>query len=375
MKIPFVDLNKQYITLKTEVDFAINSVIEKQAFIGGEFNQIFEESFANKNKSKFCIGVGNGTDAIFIALRSLGIGKGDYVITAANSFIASSEAITLAGAQPLFVDCNEHDFLINIDQIENILLNHIDKEKIKAIIPVHLYGQLVDMNKLMTLAKKYSLHVIEDCAQAHFSTDNKKYAGTFGTAGTFSFYPGKNLGAYGDAGAVITDDELLAKRIRMYANHGRIAKYDHEIEGTNSRLDGLQAAVLSVKLKYIDSWNKARYNAAKKYNEYLTGEDNIILPNIPLEGSHVFHLYTIRTKVRTELQKYLANKGISTGVHYPIALPNLKAYQYLNHAPSDFPNASLLQNEILSLPIFPEITEEQLAYVSDSIRDFYRNYQ
>lgn len=366
MRIPFVDLKKQYESIKEEIWEEINNVLDNSAFIKGSFLEYFETCFAKFCEVDNCIGVGNGTDAIFIALKSLGIGQGDEVITAANSFIATSEAISLTGARVVFCDIDENTYNINTNLIENKIT-----ERTKAVVPVHLYGQPADMDKIIDIAKKHNLLVVEDCAQAHGARYKGKRVGTLGHIGCFSFYPGKNLGAYGDGGAIITNNKMLANKIRMYANHGRSEKYDHEFEGINSRLDGIQAAILSVKLKYLEEWNFKRNTNARIYNEKLKDIEYIITPVIPDDWDHVFHLYVIRVENREEVMDYLRNKGISFGIHYPIAIPNLKAYRYLGHKPEDFPISSEYQNKILSLPMYAELNEEQIDYVVNVMRYFY----
>ncbi|MBI3038562.1 DegT/DnrJ/EryC1/StrS family aminotransferase, partial [bacterium] len=264
MPIPFVDLKAQYFSIKEEIDKAISAVLQESAFIGGRYLKSFEQNFAGYLGLKHCIGVGNGTDAISIALRSLGVKKDDEVITVANSFIATSEAISLTGAKVKFVDCDPKTYNIDVDKIESIVTG-----KTKAIVPVHLYGQPANMTAILEIAKKYNLFVVEDAAQAHGAKYNDRKIGTFGDCACFSFFPGKNLGAYGDAGAIVTNNDELAMKARMFANHGRVAKYDHEFEGTNSRLDGLQASVLDVKLRHLDDWTEQRRRIAKKYDEEL----------------------------------------------------------------------------------------------------------
>lgn len=372
MNVPFVDLKAQYLSIKEEIDTAIQSIIDRTAFIGGEEVKRFEQSFAESCDVKYSIGVGNGTDALFLTMKAMGIGQGDEVVTAANSFVATSEAISMTGARPVFVDCDPDTYNIDVKKLEGCLQQkaNIGKQRVKAVIPVHLYGQPADMFPVMETAKKYNLKIIEDCAQAHFAEYKGEKVGGFGDAGCFSFYPCKNLGAYGDAGAVITNDGDLAQKVRMIANHGRMAKYDHEFEGLNSRMDGIQAAILNVKLKYISEWNKKRYKNALLYQKCLSNLNGIKLANIPGEGSHVFHLFVIRVKNRSELQTWLKERGVSTGVHYPIALPNLTAYRYLGYKPEDFPVANTYQNEILSLPMYPELTEEKIEYITDCLKDF-----
>ncbi len=366
MNIPFVDLQNQYQSIKKEIDAVVQDVMAKAAFIGGPHVQSFEEDFAKFCGVKHCIGVGNGTDAIFIALKTLGIGPGDEVITAANSFIATSEAVTLTGARVVFVDIDPKTYNVDTSKIEEKITS-----RTKAIIPVHLYGQPADMDPIIALAKKHSLKIVEDCAQAHGAVYKGRILGSIGDMAAFSFYPGKNLGAYGDAGAIVTNDEALAKRARMFANHGRVDKYDHEMEGVNSRLDGLQAAILGVKLKHIDAWSEARRKNAYLYNEHLKGT-GLILPLEIIDVRAVYHLYVVRTKKesRQKLQDHLNSKGIATGIHYPIALPNLKAYSYLDHKKSDFPEATNASEEILSLPMYPELSESQIQFIAQEVKEF-----
>ncbi len=367
MNIPFVDLKIQYQHLKTEIDSAIFNVIENTAFIKGPNVKEFENLFAEKNKVKNCIGVANGTDAIYIVLKSLGIGIGDEVITTASSWISTSETISLTGARPVFVDIDKDFFTIDPEKIEEKITKNT-----KAIIPVHLYGQPAKMDAIKEICDKYQLYLIEDCAQAHFAEYKNQLVGSFGNAATFSFYPGKNLGAYGDAGAIITNDDELARKMRMFANHGALKKHFHDIEGINSRLDGIQAAVLNVKLKYIDEWNNARYENALLYNKYLEPISYIKVPQIIPEGKHIFHVYVIRVQEREKLIKFLNEKGIETAIHYPAILPMLNAYKYLSHKPEDFPVAYLYQSQILSLPMFPELEESQIKYVAEQIGSFYK---
>ena len=367
MNIPFVDLRAQYQSLKAEIDAAIHSVIEKTAFVGGFHVKEFETAFAQKYGVKHCVSCANGTDAIYITLKALGIGPGDEVITVANSWISTSETISQAGAKPVFVDIDPDYYHINPHKIEDKI-----SPRTKAIIPVHLYGQPASLGEIKAVCENHGLFLIEDCAQSHFAIYNGQKVGTFGIAGTFSFYPGKNLGAYGDAGALITNDDEVAAKARMFANHGSSRKHQHEMEGINSRLDGIQAAILNVKLRYVDEWNLARHENALKYNDWLTGVAQIKTPKIRLNSFHIFHLYVIRTPYRDRLADYLKSKQIDTGIHYPTALPFLAAYKYLGHKPSDFPVAYQYQNEILSLPMFPELNDEQINYVVGSIKQFYK---
>jgi dTDP-4-amino-4,6-dideoxygalactose transaminase len=365
MNIPFVDLGSQYASIKSEIDQVISEVISKSAFIGGSYVNSFESAFAKFCNAGHCIGVGNGTDALFIALRALGIGAGDEVITVANSFIATAEAVTQTGARVVFVDINPKTYNIDTNKIEEKITS-----RTKVIIPVHLYGQPADMDPILALAKKHRLKIVEDAAQAHGAVYKGKTIGSIGDAACFSFYPGKNLGAYGDGGAIVTQDDALAKKARMFANHGRLDKYDHEVEGVNSRLDGLQAAILGVKLRHLDKWSEARRKNAYLYNEHLKGT-GLVTPAEMENVRAVYHLYIVRTKkeLRQKVQDHLKSKGISTGIHYPIALPNLKAYSYLNHHRNDFPEATRASEEVLSLPMYPELQETQIQYIADAIKE------
>ena len=358
MKIPFVDLKAQYKSIQKEIDAAVSAVITETAFVRGKYVSTFEQEYRNAHGVDHCISCANGTDALYIALKALDIGPGDEVITTALSWISTSETISQTGARVVFADIEPDFFTIDPARIEEKISN-----KTKAIIPVHLYGQAADMGRIMAIADQYKLAVIEDCAQAHFAKYDKKNVGTFGIAGTFSFYPGKNLGAYGDAGAIISNDEDFATRARMFANHGSLTKHQHEMEGINSRLDGLQAAVLSVKLRYIHAWNSQRRLVAERYDSGLRGLTNCSAPLVRDSNEHVYHLYVVRTDQRDEMQELLKQNGVATGIHYPSSLPFLKAYEYLGHRPEDFPTAFEYQSTILSLPMFPELTEEMIDYV------------
>src|SRR4030042_3217694 len=285
MNVPFVDLKAQYRSLKAEIDAAIQSVIDRAAFVRGPHVEEFERAFADKYAIKHCTSCANGTDAIYITLKALGIGQGDEVITVANSWISTSETITQAGARPVFVDIDPDYYHIDVSKIEEKI-----SPKTRAVIPVHLFGQPASIEEIKAICEKHSLFLIEDCAQAHFATYNGRKVGTFGIAGTFSFYPGKNLGAYGDGGAIITNDDGLATKAKMFANHGSLRKHQHDMEGINSRLDGIQAAILSVKLKYIDEWNLARNKNALVYNRLLSAIDQIHTPKIRENAFHIFHL-------------------------------------------------------------------------------------
>lgn len=366
VRIPFVDLKTQYASIKADIDRAIASVIEQTAFIGGPFVKEFEETFARHCGVAHCVGVANGTDALFVALRTLGIGPGDEVITQANSFIATSEAIRMAGAQVVFVDIDPRTYNIDVAQIERKIT-----PRTKAIIPVHLYGQPADMDPILAIARTHNLRVIGDAAQAHGALYRGRPIATLADVTCYSFYPGKNLGAYGDAGALVTNNQDWAASARMFANHGRSKKYDHDFEGVNSRLDGIQAAVLNVKLSHIDKWTDGRRLNAKRYKVALAGSQ-LITPTELEDVRAVYHLFVVRVPAgqREALQAFLKEAGIETGVHYPIALPYLNAYRYLGHRDSDFPEALKASREIVSLPMFAELTESQVTYVAEKIAEF-----
>ena len=367
MNVPFVDLKIQYGSIKEEILYALNSVFEDGSFVGGNKIEQFEKEFAALHGVKHCIGVGNGTDAIFIILKTLGIGAGDEVIVPAHNWISVAEMVTLAGAKPVFVDSDSTSFTFDPIQMEAKITS-----RTKAIIPVHLYGQPAYINQIKSIVKKYNLFLIEDCAQAVLAEENGKRVGTFGIASAFSFYPSKNLGAYGDGGAIITNDDDLANKVRAYANHGMLEKNVHIMAGVNSRLDSMQAALLLVKLKYVQSWNEERIHHANLYTSLLHNISQITLPHVRENVKHVFHLYVIRTEKRAAMQHFLKVKGIQTSIHYPLALPFLEPYQSANHKPEDFPMAYRDQQQILSLPLYPELTEEQIRFVCDSIREFFQ---
>jgi dTDP-4-amino-4,6-dideoxygalactose transaminase len=364
MKVPFVDLHAQYLTIKDEIDSAIAEVIAESAYIRGRHVDAFEQAWAGALGVKRCVSCANGTDAIYIALRGLGLKAGDEVITSAHSWISTSETITQAGGRVVFCDTEEETFTIDPDDIER---------KVTAttvgIIPVHLYGQPADMGAVMDIARKHNLWVIEDCAQAHLARYKGQYVGTFGNAATFSFYPGKNLGAYGDAGCLVTNDDRLADWMATFARHG--GKGDHVMEGINSRMDGLQAAILNAKLPHLPVWTESRRRVAARYDELLADVGGVITPRVSPYRDHVYHLYVICTENRDILREYLSKAGISTVLNYPKALPFFPAYAYLGHSPEDFPTAYFNQSRILSLPIYPEINDEVLCYIAESIESFF----
>jgi len=361
MKVPFVDLHAQYLAIKPEIDSAIAEVIAQSAFIRGRHVDAFEQAWAQTLNVKHCVSCANGTDALYIAMRGLGLKTGDEVITTAHSWIATSETITQAGGRVVFCDTQEDTF--NIDP--HLIEARITKATV-GIIPVHLCGQPADMDEIIAIAKKHNLWVIEDCAQAHLATYKGRLVGTFGNAATFSFYPGKNLGAYGDAGCVVTNDDALADWTATFARHG--GKGEHVMEGINSRMDGLQAAILNVKLPHLPAWTTARRRVAARYNDLLSGIDNLTPPKVEGVRNHVYHLYVVATDRRDSLKKALADCEITTSLNYPKALPFYPAYAYLGHNPADFPVAYRNQYRILSLPIFPEMTDEMIEYVANQTR-------
>ena len=364
--IHLADLYLQYKTLKKEIDTAIHSVIADSAFIGNKNNpytKTFETAFSEYIGIKHTIGVGNGTDAIEITLSSLGIGRGDEVIVPAISWIATSEAVSNVGAKPIFADILPNYYTIDPKEIEKKIT-----KKTRAIIPVHFYGLACEMDEILKIAKKHNLFVIEDCAQAHGAKYKNKTVGTFGNAGTFSFFPGKNLGAYGDAGAIVTNSTELAETCRRIANHGQEKKNVHLQEGRNSRLDGIQSAILSVKLPHLPNWLTRRKEIAERYTKELSKIDGIITPIFPHYSEHTFHLYTIQTKDREALQKSLTDAGIETGIHYPTPLPFLPPYEK-RHKKTEFPVARKVTSETLSLPLYPEMTEKQILFLIKSIKE------
>ncbi len=363
--IPFVDLKTQYASIATEIDAAIASVIADTAFIGGKYVARFEADFAEFCHARHCVGVANGTDALSLVLKAAGVGRGDEVIVPANTFVATSEAVTMAGAQVVFADVDQETYNLGAEQIEAKLT-----PRTRAVIPVHLYGQPAILGPIAELCRSRDLLMLQDSAQAHGATLGGKPLIDYGGALTFSFYPGKNLGAYGDGGAIVTGDEDLARACRMIANHGRVSKHDHELEGVNSRLDGLQAAILTVKLRHLAGWTRGR-RAAAAYDRELTGVEEVTTPHVAAGARHVYHLYVIRTAKRDALREHLAGRDVHTGIHYPIALPNLSAYRHLEHRPEDFPVASRYQDELLSLPMFAELGEERAARVAGEIRSFF----
>ena len=364
MKVPFNDLSLHHQSLQPELDEAIRGVIDSCSFIRGPMVDRFEDRFAEVVGVKHCVSCANGTDALFITMKSLGVGSGSEVITTAHSWISTSATITQAGGKVVFCDTDPDSFTLNPALIEGKITANTC-----GIIPVHLYGQPADMEPILEIAERHSLWVIEDCAQAHLARYHGQTVGTLGIAGTFSFYPGKNLGAMGDAGCIITNNDELARQMTYYARHG--GKGEHLIEGINSRMDGLQGAVLGVKLPYLPRWTAERQRVAAKYTKLLSGVGDVVLPATAEGREHVFHLYVIRTGHRDALRSYLGDRGVQTIINYPKALPFAPAYGYLGHRPEDFPVAYSHQEKILSLPIFPEMSDDQIEYVAAHIQDFF----
>lgn len=369
MKVPFLDLKAQYQTIKDEVNPAIQNVIENTAFVLGKPVFEFEKAFAEAHDTQFCHGVSAGTDGNHVALWGLEIGPGDEVIIPANTFIATVWGTTLCGAKPVFVDCHPDSYNIDPEKVEAAIT-----PKTKAIIAVHLYGQPADMDALKEIADKHNLYLVEDAAQAHLAEYKGKKVGGLGIASSFSFYPGKNLGAFGEAGAVMTNDEKLAQRFKMIRDHGAVEKYNHEIYGHNYRMEGIQGAVLGVKLKYLNNWTEGRIRVAKKYNELLANIEQIQLPIEMDYAKHVYHLFVIKVSggKRDELQKFLGENDIASGLHYPIPLHQQKCFTHLGYKKGDFPISEELAEQGLSLPMFPELTNEQIELVSEKIHEFFK---
>ena len=364
MKVPFLDLKAHHAPLTEEFDRAIREVIESSAFAGGPFVERFEEEFASFCGSSYAIGVGNGTDALWLALLALGIGEGDEVITVPNTFIATAEAITYCKARPVFVDVDPDTFTMNPAELEKSLT-----KKTKAIIPVHLFGQPADMDSILEFARANGLFVVEDAAQAHGAQYKGQKAGTMGDAGCFSFYPGKNLGAFGEAGAVVTNDPELRKQIQMLRDHGQSRKYYHSTMGWNCRMDGIQAAILSIKLSHLDKANSLRRKHALEYNQAFAGIDEVLTPFEAKYARHVYHVYAIRVQERDAVLRDLQEKGVGCAVHYPVPVHLQEAGRNLGSTKGAFPIAEKLADEFLSLPMFPELTEEQIEYVGRCVSE------
>ena len=365
MNIKFSDISRIHLPLKEKFDNVYNRIFNESSFIGGGYLSEFETKFKNIFDCKYFIPVSNGTDSIYLILRALDISMGDEVITVSNTWISTSETISMTGATPVFVDCDGY-YTIDVSKIEKQITS-----KTKAIIAVHLYGQSCDMEQLSIICEKYNLHLIEDCAQSHLTEYKNTKVGNFGIASSFSFYPGKNLGAFGDAGGVVCKEEGLYKKIKMLANHGALSKHNHEIEGTNSRMNNFQAGILSIKIDYLEKWTSQRISIAKKYSELLSNVKEIETPVIRGNSRHSFHLYVVKAQKRDELFKYLENKNIQVLIHYPRILPNTKAYQYLKIDLKEFPISLENERSIISLPLFPEMTIDEINYVVSCIEEFY----
>jgi dTDP-4-amino-4,6-dideoxygalactose transaminase len=363
MKVPYLDLKAQYESIRPEIAVAIQQVLDKTAFAGGPFVAQFEKEFAAFCGTQFAAGVGSGTDALWMALLGLGIGPGDEVITVPDTFIATAEAISWCGAKPVFVDVDSATYNMDPSKVEAAIT-----AKTRAILPVHLFGQMADMDPIMEIARKRKLLVIEDASQAHDAEYKGKKAGSIGDAGCFSFYPGKNLGSYGEAGAVITNNEGLDQKLRMLRDHGQAKKYYHSLVGWNARMDGIQGAILSVKLKHLPAWTEGRRWNAALYGEALKGVKGVTPPAEAVYGKHVYHIYAIRVADRDRVIATLAEKDIHCGIHYPIPVHLLDAYQSLNLGKGSFPVAEKCASEFVSLPMYAELTGEKIAYVVNELK-------
>lgn len=367
MKVPLLDLSKQYLSIKEEVDNAITKVLEHCRFImGPEVGQL-EEQLACYCNTKYAVAVASGTDALLLSLRALGVGPGDEVITTGFSFFATAGVITRLGAVPVFCDVDQRTFNIDTGLVEAKI-----NSKTKAIMPVHLYGQMADMDSLMEIADNHKIPVVEDAAQAIGAKYKKKVAGTFGKTSGFSFFPSKNLGAYGDGGFISTNDDELVETLRKLRVHGARPKYHHTIVGYNSRLDTIQAAILLVKLSHLNQWHEKRRQKAQLYNEQLSGINGLETPFVHDYNYHIYHQYTLKVEDREKLKELLKKKNIGFDTYYPLPLPLQECYKHLSYKEGDLPVAEELSKKVISLPIYPELTEEQQAYVIDTIRGFYR---
>ena len=360
--IKLVDLKIEHSKIGREITQAIQRVIKKGRFILGEEMQAFEEEFSNYIGTKYAIGVNSGSDAIFLAIKSLGIGRGDEVITVSHTFISTIDAITRNGAKPIFVDISPDTYCIDVTKIEKKIT-----KRTKAILPVHLYGNSCDMKPIMGIAKRYGLHTIEDACQSHGAEYKGKKVGSIGDVGCFSFYPAKNLGAYGDGGMIVTNNKALAKKLKMMRNYGQSRKYYHDFVGVNSRLDEIQAAILRVKLRHLDEWNNRRREIAEFYNELLK-DSGVILPTEQPDTKHIYHLYVIRHNKRNKLQQHLLKNGIQTQIHYPIPVHKQKAYIDTGIT-AKLPVTEKICKEILSLPMYPYLKKEEIVRIAKVIKD------
>ena len=364
MKVPFLDLKAHHAPIREQLDAAISEVVDCGAFAGGPYVAAFEKDFATYCGAQFCVGVGNGTDALWFALLAMGVGAGDEVLTVPSTFMATAEAISFTGAKPVFVDISPDTYTMNPALLERAIT-----PRTKAIVPVHLFGQVADMDPILAVAKAHNIPVLEDACQAHGAEYKGKRAGNLGAAGAFSFYPGKNLGALGEAGGTVTNDPALAKTMQVLRDHGQEAKYHHSHIGWNGRMDGIQGAVLRVKLKGLDKGNAARREHAQQYTELLGGCADVVLPKEASYGKHVYHVYAIRLKNRDKVLKALTDLGIGCGIHYPVPVHLTKAYASLGLGRGSFPVAEQCADEFLSLPMFPELTREQIAFVAQVLKD------
>lgn len=367
MRVPFVDLKVQYQSIKSEINAAISGILENSSFILGRSVEEFEKRFAEEHGVRYCHGVSSGTAGNHLVLWSLGIGPGDEVIIPVNTFIATAWGATLCGATPVFVDCEPGSYNIDPGEVERKIT-----PKTRAIVAVHLYGQAANLDPLLKIASDRNVTLVEDCAQAHFAEYGGKRVGSFGRASSFSFYPGKNLGAYGEAGAVATNDPELARKFRMMRDHGSERKYSHDIQGHNYRMGGMQGAILGVKLRHLHEWTEARRRHAYLYDSLLRSVPQVDVPVRMPSAHHVFHLYVIRARRRDALRKHLELREISTGMHYPIPLHLQPVFAGLRYKRGDFPVAEASAAEMLSLPMYPELTGEQIHHVCDSIREFFQ---
>jgi dTDP-4-amino-4,6-dideoxygalactose transaminase len=364
MHVPFLNLKLQHEPLREEIAAAIEKVIDASAFAGGPFVAEFEADFARYCETEYAIGVGNGTDALWFSLLALGIGPGDEVITVPSTFMATAEAISFCGARPVFVDIDKQTYTMDPEALARAVT-----PKTRAIVPVHLFGQTADLAPIITVARKHGLFVVEDACQAHGAEYQGRRAGSLGDAGCFSFYPGKNLGALGEGGAVVTNNSELAGKIRTLRDHGQARKYHHSVIGWNGRMDGIQAAALQIKLRHLDGWNSSRREWAAVYSELLAGVSGVITPTVAGYAKHVFHIFAIRVNDRVKLAEALAERGIATAIHYPIPVHLQEAYRFLGLPRGSFPVAEQCADEFLSLPMFPELTREQITYVSAAVRE------
>lgn len=366
MKVPFVDLKVQYQNIKGEIKTALDDILENTAFVHGPRNEKFENDFAKYLGVKHFACSDSGTGALILSLMALGIKAGDEVITVPNSFFASTEVISFLGATPVFVDVDSETYLMDVSKLEAAVTS-----KTKAILPVHLCGQCADMDEIMRIARKHNLYVIEDACQAHGAEYKSRKAGTLGDLAAFSFYPGKNLGTYGEGGGVAVNNNEWMEKIKAMRDHGMVKKYEHNYIGANFIMSGIEGAVLNVKLKYLDGWTAARRRVAEKYSELLAGLP-IKLPKELLHNKHCYHLYVIETERRDELMEFLKANEIATGMHYPIPIHLQKAYAHMGWKEGDFPVTEKAAKRMLSLPIYPEITDEQIDFVTEKIKEFYK---